>query len=216
MRKNLVYAALFSTLLGSFNAQASSLQAGQQYLEINPAVAVTQPDKIEVVELFGYGCGACFKFEPLLNPWIATLPADVTFKRLPAMFGGKWDVHGQLFLTLEAMRVEPRVHHAMFEAIHKDGKKLLSTAEMAATLTPLGVDKDAFLSTYNSFAVVGQVATAKRLTMAYQVNSVPTLIVDGKYRFDARSTGGWSNTLEVADQLIEQQRNSKAALAAQP
>jgi thiol:disulfide interchange protein DsbA len=103
----------------------------------------------------------------------------------------------------------------MFEAIHTDGKKLLDTDEMASVLAPLGVDKDVFINTYNSFAVVGQVATAKRLTMAYQVNSVPTLIVEGKYRFDARSTGGWSNTLEVADQLIEQQRNSKTALAAQ-
>lgn len=216
MRKSLLYAALFSSLLGSVNAQATSLQAGQQYREISPAVAVTQPDKIEVVELFGYGCGACFKFEPLINPWIAKLPADVTFKRLPAMFGGKWDAHGQLFLALEAMRVESRVHDAIFEAIHQDGKKLLSTDEMAAVLTPLGVDKDAFLNTYNSFAVVGQVATAKRLTMAYRVNSVPTLIVDGKYSFDARSTGGWSNTLEVADQLIEQQRSSKPALVAHP
>lgn len=205
-----------AALLGSFAVQAESLQAGKHYALINPPVPVSETGKIEVVELFGYGCGACYKFEEQLQPWAAALPADVSFKRIPAMFGGKWDAHGQLFLTLQAMRVEPQVHAAVFAAIHLQGKKLVEREEMAELLASQGVDKTAFLQTYDSFAIVGQVATAKRLSRAYQVNSVPTMIVNGSYRFDARSTGGWSQTLKVAEQLIEQQRNGPPALASQP
>ena len=132
------------------------------------------------------------------------------------MFGGKWDAHGQLFLTLQAMRVEPQVHTAVFAAIHQQGKKLVEREEMAELLATQGIDKAAFLQTYDSFAIIGQVANAKRLSMAYQVNSVPTMIVNGSYRFDARSTGGWPQTLKVAEQLIEQERNGPPALASQP
>lgn len=207
---------LAAALLGSLTVQADSLQAGKQYALINPPVPVTETGKIEVIELFGYGCGACYKFEEQLQPWVAKLPADVSFKRIPAMFGGKWDAHGQLFLTLQAMRVEPQVHEAVFAAIHQQGKKLVEREDMAELLATQGVDKAIFLQTYDSFAIIGQVANAKRLSMAYQVNSVPTMIVNGSYRFDARSTGGWPQTLKVAEQLIEQERNGPPALASQP
>ncbi len=63
-------------------------------------------------------------FEPTIVPWSEKLPADVHFVRLPALFGGIWNVHGQMFLTLESMGVEHDVHNAVFEAIHKEHKKL--------------------------------------------------------------------------------------------
>lgn len=207
--RNLILSAVLAgaSLFGV--AQAENIEAGKQYVELSSAVPVSKPGKIEVVELFWYGCPHCYHFEPTINPWIAKLPDDVNFVRVPAMFGGVWDLHGQMFIALQTMGAEAKVHAAVFEAIQKGGKKLASPDEMAEFLATQGVDKDAFLKTYNSFGVKGQVANAKRLGMAYQISGVPAMVVNGKYRFDIGSSGGPEQTLDVADQLIAKERASK-------
>jgi thiol:disulfide interchange protein DsbA len=213
MRNLILSAVLASTSLFGFTAQAAdaplTVEAGKQYVELSAAVPVSKPGKIEVVELFWYGCPHCYSFEPTINPWIEKLPADVNFVRIPAMFGGVWDIHGQAFITLETMQVEGKVHKAVFEAIQKEGKKLANAEDFADFVATQGVDKDTFLNTYNSFGVKGQVANAKRLAMAYQISGVPSMIVNGKYRFDVGSSGGPEQTLQVADQLIAKERAAK-------
>jgi thiol:disulfide interchange protein DsbA len=174
----------------------------------NP-VPVATPGKIEVVELFWYGCPHCYAFEPTLNAWAKKLPDDVSFRRVPAMFGGVWNVHGQLFVTLEAMGVEQKVHEAIFATIHNGQQKLATPEEMADFLANQGVDREKFLSTYNSFAVKGQVEKDKKLAMAYQISGVPTMVVNGKYRFDLGSAGGPDQALQVADFLIQKERAAK-------
>lgn len=211
MRNLILSAALVTASLFGMTAQAADvpLEAGKTYIELSNPVPVSVPGKIEVVELFWYGCPHCYAFEPTINPWAEKLPSDVNFKRIPAMFGGPWDAHGQLFLTLEAMGVEHKVHNAVFEAIQKQGKRLTKPEEMADFVATQGVDKDKFLATFNSFAIQGQIKQAKELAQKYGVQGVPTLIVNGKYRFDLGSTGGPEQTLNVADQLIAKERAAK-------
>ncbi|MBK3442756.1 MULTISPECIES: thiol:disulfide interchange protein DsbA [Pseudomonas] len=211
MRNLILSAALVTASLFGMTAQAADvpLEAGKTYAELTNPVPVAVPGKIEVVELFWYGCPHCYAFEPTINPWAEKLPKDVNFRRIPAMFGGPWDAHGQLFLTLEAMGVEHKVHNAVFEAIQKQGKRLTKPDEMADFVATQGVDKDKFLATFNSFAIQGQIKQAKELAQKYGVQGVPTLIVNGKYRFDLGSTGGPEATLNVADQLIAKERAAK-------
>ena len=213
MRNLILSAALVSASLFGMSAQAADvpLVAGETYVELSNPVPVAQPGKIEVVELFWYGCPHCYSFEPVINPWAEKLPADVHFVRIPAMFGGPWDAHGQMFLTLEAMGVENKVHSAVFNAIQKDRKPLTKPEEMAEFLATQGVDKDKFLATFNSFAIKGQISKAKELAKKYEVSGVPTMIVDGKYRFDLGTAGGPEEALNVADQLIAKERAAKAA-----
>lgn len=213
MRNLILSAALVSASLFGMSAQAADvpLVAGETYVELSNPVPVAQPGKIEVVELFWYGCPHCYSFEPVINPWAEKLPADVHFVRIPAMFGGPWDAHGQMFLTLEAMGVENKVHSAVFNAIQKDRKPLTKPDEMADFLATQGVDKDKFLATFNSFAIKGQIVQAKELAKKYEVSGVPTMIVDGKYRFDLGTAGGPEQALNVADQLIAKERAAKAA-----
>lgn len=210
--RNLILAAALagvSLFAATATAHAEDIQAGKQYIELNSPVPVAQPGKIEVVELFWYGCPHCYQFEPSIQPWAAKLPQDVHFVRIPAMFGGLWNAHGQMFLTLEAMGAEAKVHEAIFSAIHREGKKLATPEEMAEFLAGQGIDKDVFLSTYNSFAIKGQVEKAKKLAMAYQITGVPVLVVDGKYRFDLGTAGGPEGALKVADFLIAKERAAK-------
>ncbi|MEB2644688.1 thiol:disulfide interchange protein DsbA/DsbL [Pseudomonas sp. C 49-2] len=211
MRNLILSAALVTASLFGMTAQAADvpLEAGKTYVELTNPVPVSEPGKIEVVELFWYGCPHCYAFEPTINPWVEKLPKDVNFRRIPAMFGGPWDAHGQLFLTLEAMGVEHKVHNAVFDAIQKQGKRLTKPDEMADFVATQGVDKDKFLATFNSFAIKGQIKQAKELAQKYGVQGVPTMIVNGKYRFDLGTSGGPEQTLNVADQLIAKERAAK-------
>lgn len=207
MRNLILSAALVTASLFGMTAHAAGepTKDGKPYVELSSAVPVAVPGKIEVVELFWYGCPHCYAFEPKINPWAEKLPADVNFVRIPAMFGGLWDIHGQLFITLEAMGVEHKVHKAVFEAVHA-GTKLTNPEEMADFLVTEGIDKDKFISTYKSFAVKGKVEDARKKAMAYEISGVPTMVVNGKYRFDLGTAGGPEGALNLADQLIAKER----------
>ena len=204
MRNLILSAVLVSASLFGMTAQAADvpLEAGKTYVELANPVPVAEPGKIEVVELFWYGCPHCYAFEPTINPWAA---------KLPAMFGGPWDAHGQLFLTLDAMGVENKVHAAIFNAIQKEGKRLTDKNDMADFVATQGVDKEKFLQTFDSFAIKGQIVKAKELAKKYEVSGVPTLIVNGKYRFDLGTAGGPEQALNVADQLIAKERAAEKA-----
>ncbi|MDD2049851.1 thiol:disulfide interchange protein DsbA [Pseudomonas putida] len=212
MRNLILSATLVAASVFGMTAQAAEPVEGKEYVQLSNAVPVSVPGKIEVVELFWYGCPHCYSFEPVVNPWAEKLPADVNFKRIPAMFGGPWDAHGQMFLTLEAMGVEHKVHAAVFDAIQVQRKKLTDPEEMAEFLTTQGVDKDKFLATFNSFAIKGQVQKAKELAKKYEITGVPSMVVNGKYRFDlgsAQGSQGPQGVLNVADFLIAKERAAK-------
>ena len=207
--RNLILSAAFASLsLLGLGAHAESIEAGRQYVELDSPVPVSQPGKVEVVELFWYGCPHCYEFESTLNPWVKQLPDDVKFVHIPAMFGGVWDLHGQMYITLESMGVEQQVRQAIFNKLHADPRSLSNADDMAEFLASQGIDKGKFLSTFNSFAVKGQMAKAKQLAIAYQIKGVPVLIVGGKYRFDVGSSGGPQQTLDVADFLIQKERSA--------
>jgi thiol:disulfide interchange protein DsbA len=212
MRNLILSAALVAASLFGMSAQAAEpIEAGKQYVELSSAVPVSVPGKIEVVEMFWYGCPHCYAFEPVINPWVAKLPADVHFVRIPAMFGGPWDAHGQLFITLDTMGVESKIHAAVFEAIQKGHQKLTDKNDMAEFVATQGVDKTKFLETFDSFAVKGKIAQYKELAKKYEISGVPTMIVNGKYRFDLGTAGGPEQALQVADQLIAKERAAVAA-----
>ena len=87
-------------LLGSFalaQAQETTYQEGVHYVVLPTPAPTQDPDKIEVAELFWYGCSHCYAFQPTIDAWSKTLPEDVNFRPVPAMFGGAWNTHGQLF-----------------------------------------------------------------------------------------------------------------------
>lgn len=190
-------------------AESGPVLAGTNYSVLQPKVATSAKGKIEVVELFWYGCPHCFKFERTIQPWARSLPEDVAFIKVPAFFGGLWDIHGQLFYTVEALGLGDIAHQAIFNEIHSKGNQLKSTEEIAKFLEGLNVSHEKFTKTYNSFAVRAKVESAKKLSIAYQASGVPLLIVNGKYKFDIASAGGEQLATQVADHLIEKERVAK-------
>ena len=197
-----VFMGLVCIVIASMGS--TPLSASQHEELPESAVAVNPHETIEVIEFFSYGCRQCFNLEEVLDPWIRALPTDVYFNRLPAMFGGRWDVQGQLFLTLKVMAVDYSVHHAVFEAVRKR-QKLTSAEEMADFLATVGVDKDLFIATYHSPVVQAKVIEAKEKTQLFEVSALPTMVVNGKHCLDLR-VGGVKSMLQRAERLTNNER----------
>jgi len=201
---------LFSLLLFlPLAVQSASIVEGFEYKRIVPAQQTQAPaGKIEVIELFWYGCPHCYRFEPSLSAWLKNKPADVVFKRIPAQLNPGWVIHAQAFYTAEALGVGDKMHHKLFEAMHKSKRKLKTADEIAALFVENGISKKKFDKVFNSFGVKTKMANARGMVQRYGANSVPTIIVNGKYRSDATSAGGTHKDLiNVVNFLINKERS---------
>jgi thiol:disulfide interchange protein DsbA len=183
------------------------------YKLVNPPLPTPQADKIEVVEMFWYGCPHCYHFEPLLEKWIEGKSDQVTFVHVPAIFRDSWLLHAQAFYTAKALGVLDKVHRPLFDAIHLEKRRFNTKEALADFFATQGVAKQDFLSTFESFAVQGKVQQAVVITRASGITGVPAMIVNGKYRTDAELAGSFERMLEVVDYLIAQESTSTKAVA---
>src|SRR5512140_3800545 len=101
------------------------------YIRIPPQ-PVAVADKIEVIEFFHYGCASCNRFEPHLQAWLATLPVDVSFRRIPALRKSQWVPFARLFYALEALGQIERLHAEVYRALHDDDVNLVDSADAIA------------------------------------------------------------------------------------
>jgi thiol:disulfide interchange protein DsbA len=183
---------------------------GIEYERVVPAQPVEEPGKVEVLELFWYGCPHCYHLEPMLEKWRATLPKDVVFRRMPAIFSNpRWELHARAFYTAEALGVLDEIHVPLFEALHKEQRKLANEDELAAFFAQHGVKEEDFKRTFNSFYVTTKVNNAKLMTQRYGIDGVPAMIVDGKYRTDGPAAGSQEGMLRVVDFLIAKERGGQ-------
>ena len=201
-------ASLF--LLASFNLMAEP-QLGKDYEQTTQPLTTTNPAKVEVMEIFWYGCSHCHDFEPLLNPWVKKLPADVAFVRLPGLPNTSWAPMAKTFYVMESFNLGEKYHTALFDAIHKQ-KALNPTDEVAAAnwLTKIsGLDKKKVDEAYKSFAVNMKLNRAAQIFRSSGATGVPSLMIDGKYITSSTMTGSYENALKTADFLVAKARAEK-------
>ncbi|WP_163831257.1 thiol:disulfide interchange protein DsbA/DsbL [Spartinivicinus ruber] len=187
-------------------AIAAEFEEGKHYVKLPEPVPTVDSAKIEVAELFWYGCPHCYKLEPLVKPWSAKLPEYVQFVKMPATFGGLWNKHAQLFYTIEALKLDEKAHDAVFAAFHDNNNRLDSPEKMAKLLAKFGVSEEDFMKQYKSFGVANQLRLASSKGRGYRATGVPAIIINGKYRTGAAMAGGEKKMLEVAEYLVEQER----------
>ena len=168
--------------------------------------AVESGDKIEVVEFFWYGCSHCFDLEPFLNKWTARLPKDVEFRRLPAVPTERWLPNARTYFTLEALGLLDKLHGEVFDAIHIDRVNLNDERVQLDWMAKKGVDRAKFSEAWKSFSVQSKTKRAVQQTQAYDVNGVPTLVVDGKYMTSVSMTGSPEGLMKTLDELIVKAR----------
>ena len=188
------------------NAGDKAYQEGTHYDLISPAVRTADPDKIEVVEFFWYGCGHCYTFEPMIGQWKKTLAEDVDFRPSPAVWNPTMELHARAFYTAEALGVGEALKPVVFQALNVDRKRLASEAELAKLFTANGVAAEDFEKAFNSFGVGSQVRQANARARAAKITGTPSMMVNGKYFISTRKAGSQSDMLQLADFLIEKER----------
>ena len=193
-------------------AQTRQFTEGQHYHRLVPAQpTVGGADKIEVAEVFWYGCPHCFNFEPTINAWAKNIPANARFLRIPAVWNPLARLHGQLYYTEEVLARNGKLddadgfHAAVFTEFHRKSNRLTSEDTIQKLFGRFGVSSDDFFSVWSSFEVNQKVATAADLVKRYNVTGVPAVVVNGKYRTGASEAGSYPKVLEVVDELIERE-----------
>lgn len=185
------------------------------YVTLAAPQPTSDPQKIEVVELFSYACPHCFQFEPMLHEWSAAQPKDVVLVRIPAVFRPSWEPLARAYYAAEMLGVLDKTHMALFKAIHEQKQKFESEDDIVKLVTAQGVDEKQFRDAYKSFGVAAKLNRGKQMLQRYAVSGVPTLIIDGKYRTSATEAGSHDGMLSVAEKLIAQERAARQSAAAQ-
>ena len=226
--KRLYFLALMLVLPLAALAQvpAANYVEGVNYIRLPQAVRTADPKRIEVAELFWYGCIHCFQLEPMVSDWKKTLPADVDFHYSPAIWQvsivnpqtGKEEVtphavHAQAFYAAQALGVLERIHEPLFTALNVDHTPLMSEDQLAEFFSRNGVKPEAFRKAFNSFGVQSSVKQAAARTRSYRIDGTPEMVVNGKYMVSARSAGGQQEMLKVVDFLVAKERAAVAAAA---
>ena len=196
----------------AFAAVGAWAQTSPPWQKLDPPQPTEGNGKIEVIEFFWYGCPHCYRLEPSLNAWLKNKPADVTFKRVHALPGTTWLQHAKIFYTLETMNLEEKLHDKVFEAIHKDNKNLASPKVLDDWLAQNGVDPVKYHEVEKSFSVDSKLKRANQLTVAYKVDGVPRVFVNGKY-YTAPEFVGQDRIFATVDQLIAMARKEGGAAA---
>ena len=194
---------LAAALLASVSAFGAVLD--RDYVLISPTQPVDSPRKVEVVEVFSYACPHCSALAPLIEPWAKKLPSNVVYKRIPVSFGrSQWTVLAKAYYALEVMNDADRLQEKIFTAVHTEHVNLFSQDVLFDWIEKQGVNRQKFISAFNSFAVQSMVLRGDQRAMAYGVDSVPTVIVDGKYRTSPTMAGSPEAMFSVLNELIQQ------------
>jgi thiol:disulfide interchange protein DsbA len=188
-------------------------QLGNEFRQTAQAIPTESQDKIEVIELFWYGCPHCYHLEAPLSSWVKKLPQDVTFKRVPGVPRQDWAPMAKAYYTLEALGLVDKLHGSLFDAIHK--QKTLNPADEKAAIDWIakqaGLDHKKVAETFGSFSINTKVMRAVQIFRASGATGVPALIIDGKYLTSSSMAGGNDEVIKVADYIIANVRKDKAA-----
>ena len=196
-------------VLGAVNfAVGQPWEEGEHYDIVSPVLRTSNPEKIEVMEFFWFGCGHCYTFEPLLAAWKNTLADDVVFKGSPAIWNSTMEIHAKVFYTAEVLGISERINPVVFRAINQDRKPLTAESDIATLFESIGVLRSDFFDAFNSFGVGSQVRQASSRARSAKITGTPEIVINGKYRITTRKAGNQTNMLKIADYLIEKERGS--------
>lgn len=199
-------------LLASFNVLAADPQSGTEFDRTAQTIPTDTPNKIEVIELFWYGCTHCYQMDPILAAWVKKLPADVVFKRIPGLPRADWAPMAKAYYAMEDLKLTEKLHTPLFDAIHK--QKLLNPTDEAATIDWItkqsGLDRKKVDEAFKSFSMNNKLNRAAQFFRASGATGVPGMIIDGQYITSSTMAGGNEQALKVADYLIANVRAAKA------
>ena len=186
-------------------AFAEEYEEGVHYERVIPAQPTSTVGKVEVLEIFWYGCPHCFRFEPYIERWLKRKPDNAQLVLMPAIFRPNWEVGARAYYTAKLLGVLDKIQSPLYKALHLQKRNLHTEDAMRDFFAEQGVDKKEFIKTYKSFAVETRLRRAKTMTSRYGIRGVPAVIVNGKYRISAQSAGGNAEMLKVINFLVKKE-----------
>jgi thiol:disulfide interchange protein DsbA len=218
LRFALVAASLIAST--AFASPTDPKQGVEYTVLASPQPAQSVGKKVEVIEFFMYHCPHCNALEPMLEQWVKKQDGNIIFKRVHMPFSGASDPEAHLFLTLEAMGKAEEFQPKVFKAWHVEHQRLNTDQAILDWATKNGLDRAKFLDTWNSFGVMTKLRRLPAIVSNnYKVDSVPTIVVDGKYvtspaQVDAAVHAGsepqlFQATLQVVDALVAKAQKAK-------
>ena len=189
-------------------ASQATAQESETYKAIIPAQPTSTEGKIEVVEIFSYGCSHCYRFETMLERWLKNKPDNVEFVQLPAIFTQTLALYARAFYAAEALGVTEKIHTPFFEAIHVQKRRLNTEESIIDFFAANGVDKKDFQKAFRSFSVDAKMRRAADLGKRYGVQSTPSMVVNGKYITDpGMKRQDFRGMINTVNKLIEKESN---------
>jgi len=209
----LLTAALAATPPASVPGSWKENENYMRLVPTQPTVGNLKSGRVEVVEVFWYGCSHCYALDRYVESWRQkNKPAYVDFVRVPAMWNEGVKLHGQLYYTVEALGKLEAMHSAIFNEIQENHDPLIGgdpveTGKLQAAFAgKFGVSGDDYLKAYNSFGVDQKLRRAEQLNRAYMVTSVPTFVVNGKYWTDVGHAGGENKLFALLNDLAAMEK----------
>lgn len=188
-------------------APPSEFKEGVHYARLVPAQPSSgSAEQIEVTEAFWYGCPHCYALDPYLEAWRKQAPSYIKFMRVPVIWNPRTGTHARLFYAAEALGKLEELHSQIFREIHVNNNPLDSTASIEAFFTAHGVTKEEFTRAFSGEAVETQLRNASSLLQRYRIESVPTLVINGKYLTDVGRAGGQKQLINLLNELAARER----------
>ena len=194
------FLVLFLILITSSNVFA------QKYVQISTEKQQESKDII-IYEFFWYGCPHCYNLEPTMDRIEADLEKDTKVVKLPVALRDSWIPHAKLYYALKQMDKIDQVHNLIFEEIHLEDNRLNTEQQMIDFLGKHGIDTGKFIEKYNSFGTEARIKKASNLAKKYQIDSVPTIIINGKFLTSGSYVSSYDELYSVVNLLVERERN---------
>lgn len=190
------------------SGQAEEFKEGVDYTLISPPVPVQAADgKVEVAELFWYGCPHCYHLEPTINKFLQNKPANVEFRRVPATLSPRWVFHARLFYVGQLLDPDgsKHVHAKIFDAIQKQRRQINNDDALRRFFTGIGFSADQVNNALKSMELNAMMARADEVGKMSKADSVPNIIINGKYLTSPSMVGNEEKLLKVMDYLIRRE-----------
>ena len=117
--------SLLAALTAVRAGAAPARTEGRDYAVLaQPQRTSVPPGKIEVLEVFSYGCPACNAFQPTMELLKKSLPPNAQLAYLPAAFNKAedWPMYQRAWFAAQALGIADRTHQQMFDAVWKTGE----------------------------------------------------------------------------------------------
>ena len=188
-----------------FSGFTMAADSSQKYVQISNQKQ-TESDKIVIYEFFWYGCPHCYNIEPTINNIESNLDKDTILIKVPVALRDSWELHAKAYYALQQMKLDDNLHEKVFAEIHINSNRLDTKEKLANFIREEGYDADKFLKILDSFGTEIRIKKASRLANQYQIKSVPTLVINGKYKTSGSHVSSYQELYDVVQLLVDKER----------